>query len=198
MFGTTETQRAVTYYRIPSRHEDPRFLKALDKDIIPAGRGMKNVQALVVDLNNPMRICDIGEQGEVYIRAAGLAEGYKDLPDLTSKKFVPNWLVNPNKWMEADLQSGRQEPWRQYYKGPRDRLYRSGDLGRYLSDGNVEITGRMDDQIKIRGFRIELGEIEAHLSRHPIVRECVTLVRRDKDEEQTLVIHFYDLVAVQH
>ena len=66
-------------------------------------------------------------------------------------------------------------------------MYRSGDLGRYLPDGNVECCGRADDQVKIRGFRIELGEIDTHLSQHPLVRENVTLVRRDKNEEPTLI-----------
>ncbi|KAG0372954.1 large subunit of alpha-aminoadipate reductase, partial [Mortierella sp. AD032] len=74
--------------------------------------------------------------------------------------------------------------------GRRDRLYRTGDLGRYRPDGNVECSGRADDQVKIRGFRIELGEIDTHLSQHPLVRENVTLVRRDKNEEQTLVSYF--------
>jgi L-2-aminoadipate reductase len=69
-------------------------------------------------------------------------------------------------------------------------MYKTGDLGRYLPDGTVECTGRADDQVKIRGFRIELGEIDTHLSRHPHVRENVTLVRRDKDEEKVLVSYF--------
>lgn len=62
-----------------------------------------------------------------------------------------------------------------------------GDLGYYMDDGNVAVTGRADDQVKIRGFRIELGEVDTHLSQHSLVRENVTLVRRDKDEEPTLV-----------
>jgi L-aminoadipate-semialdehyde dehydrogenase len=69
-------------------------------------------------------------------------------------------------------------------------MYRTGDLGRYLPDGTVECTGRADDQVKIRGFRIELGEIDTHLSQHPLVRENVTLVRRDKYEEKVLVSYF--------
>lgn len=69
-------------------------------------------------------------------------------------------------------------------------MYRSGDLGRYLPNGVVECTGRADDQVKIRGFRIELGEIDTHLSQHPLIRENVTLVRRDKDEEKILVSYF--------
>lgn len=190
MFGTTETQRAVSYYAIPSRTDDPEFLNRIG-DKIPAGTGMQGVQLLVVDRTDRNKTCPVGEIGEIYVRAAGLAEGYLGLDDLTATKFVSNWFVDPAKWVEEDQQrqatSGHREPWREFYKGPRDRLYRSGDLGRYMPDGNVECTGRADDQVKIRGFRIELGEIDSHLSQHPIVRENVTLVRRDKDEEQILV-----------
>ena len=92
--------------------------------------------------------------------------------------------------MEQDkkiAKSLKEEPWREFYKGPRDRMYRSGDLGRYLPTGDVECVGRADDQVKIRGFRIELGEIDKYLSDHDMVMDNVTLVRRNKDEEQTLV-----------
>lgn len=190
MFGTTETQRAVSYYAIPSRTEDADYLNRIG-DKIPAGMGMQGVQLLVVDRTDRNKTCPIGEIGEIYVRAAGLAEGYLGLDDLTHTKFVSNWFVDNAKWVEEDKQrqamKKEQEPWREFYTGPRDRLYRSGDLGRYMPDGNVECTGRADDQVKIRGFRIELGEIDSHLSQHPIVRENVTLVRRDKDEEQILV-----------
>jgi L-aminoadipate-semialdehyde dehydrogenase len=70
-------------------------------------------------------------------------------------------------------------------------------LGRYRPDGSVECAGRADDQVKIRGFRIELGEIDTHLSQHPAIRENVTLVRRDKYEEQTLVSYFVPFKAVE-
>ena len=69
-------------------------------------------------------------------------------------------------------------------------MYRSGDLGRYLPDGQVECIGRADDQVKIRGFWIELGEIDTLMSQHSLVRENVTLVWRDKDEEKILVSYF--------
>lgn len=95
-------------------------------------------------------------------------------------------------WAEKEKAEGQgaNEPWREFYVGARDRLYRSGDLGRYIPTGDVECSGRADDQVKIRGFRIELGEISTHLSRHPLARENVTLVRRDKIEEPTLVSYF--------
>jgi L-aminoadipate-semialdehyde dehydrogenase len=151
---------------------------------------MLDVQMLVVNRFDPTRICAIGEVGEIYVRAAGLAEGYLGSPDLNTKKFLTNWFVKPEVWTEKDKAQDGKEPWREFYVGPRDRLYRSGDLGRYTPTGDVECSGRADDQVKIRGFRIELGEIDTHLSRHPLVRENVTLVRRDKFEEPTLVSYF--------
>ncbi|KAF7717972.1 L-aminoadipate-semialdehyde dehydrogenase large subunit [Penicillium ucsense] len=187
MYGTTETQRAVSYYEIPSYSSQEGFLDTM-KDIIPAGRGMVDVQMLVVNPFDPTRMCAIGEVGEVYVRAAGLAEGYLGSPEMNAKKFLTNWFVKPDHWTQKD--TGGDEPWRQFYVGPRDRLYRSGDLGRYTPSGDVEVSGRIDSQVKIRGFRIELGEIDTHLSRHPLVRENVTLVRRDKFEEPTLVSYF--------
>lgn len=188
MYGTTETQRAVSYYEIPSYSSQEGFLDTM-KDVIPAGRGMLDVQMLVVNRFDPTRICAIGEVGEIYVRAAGLAEGYLGSAELNAKKFLTNWFVKPEVWTEKDKAEaqGSNEPWREFYVGPRDRLYRSGDLGRYTPSGDVECSGRADDQVKIRGFRIELGEIDTHLSRHPLVRENVTLVRRDKFEEPTLV-----------
>ena len=95
--------------------------------------------------------------------------------------------MDNQKWVEADSNAARGEPWRKYYQGPRDRLYRTGDLGRYLESGDVECTGRADDQVKIRGFRIELNDIDSNLSQNPLIRDCKTLVRRDRNEEPTLV-----------
>ncbi|GEQ66776.1 hypothetical protein JCM33374_g439 [Metschnikowia sp. JCM 33374] len=189
MYGTTETQRAVSYFEIASRSTDANYLKNL-KDVMPAGTGMYNVQLLVVNRNDRSQTCGVGEIGEIYVRAAGLSEGYRGLPDLNKEKFVTNWYVDPEHWIAQDKENQKPEEaaWREAaWFGPRDRLYRTGDLGRYLPDGNVECCGRADDQVKIRGFRIELGEIDTHLSQHPLVRENITLVRRDKNEEQTLI-----------
>lgn len=183
MFGTTETQRAVSYFAIPPVSEDSTFLQ-LQKDIMPAGQGMIDVQLLVVNRADRNVPCAIGEIGEIYVRSGGLAEGYLD-PVATAEKFVNNWFSEGIT--REDTMTG---PAAEFWLGVRDRMYRSGDLGRYQPDGTVECTGRADDQIKIRGFRIELGEIDTHLSRHPLVRENVTLVRRDKNEEKVLVSYF--------
>ena len=186
MMGSTESQRSVSYYEVPSRSEDSDFLEKF-KDTIPAGVGMKNVQFLVVDPKDRNKLCKVGELGEIYIRAAGLAEGYRADPAMTEKKFLMNWFVDNQSWIEADQKQNKGEPWRKYYKGPRDRLYRTGDMGRYLESGDIECTGRADDQVKIRGFRIELNDIDSNLGQNNLVRDCKTLVRRDKNEEPTLV-----------
>ncbi|KAI8953232.1 putative aminoadipate protein [Xylaria longipes] len=186
MFGSTETQRAVSYYEVPSRANDRDFLDKL-KDTVPAGRGMENVQLLILNAEDHTKLCGVGETGMIYVRAAGLAEGYLGDPDLNAKKFVPNCFVDNQKWVEQDKKDAKDEPWRRYYNGPRDRMYRTGDLGRYLESGDVECIGRADDQVKIRGFRIELNEIDNNLSQNPLVRDCKTLVRRAANEEQTLV-----------
>lgn len=131
-------------------------------DVIPAGRGMNNVQLLVVDRasleQGKPRLCGIGEQGEIFVRAGGLAEGYLGSDLLSKEKFIPNFfLKNPDYWREDEKRHldsvGHVEPWRNFWKGPRDRLYRSGDLGRYTESGDVECAGRADNQVKIRGFR---------------------------------------------
>lgn len=193
MYGTTETQRAVSFYEIPSLAEDPNYLDSMG-DVIPAGRGMLNVQLLVVDRTKKERQCEVGEIGEIYVRAGGLAECYLGDEAKSAEKFVPNWFVDAQRWIDEDKQRvaalPHPEPWRDAYFGPRDRMYRSGDLGRYMPDGNVECVGRADDQVKIRGFRIELGEIDTHLSKHPLIRENVTLVKKDPSGENMLVSYY--------
>ncbi len=177
MYGTTETQRAVSYLEIPSVTEDSTFLTT-QKDIVPAGQGMIDVQLLVVNRNDRNVPCAVGEVGEIYVRSGGLAEGYLDT-ESTSQKFVMNWfnVSGPARWkdtIKSPADGTPPGPEAKYWKGIRDRMYRTGDLGRYNPKGLVECTGRADDQVKIRGFRIELGEIDTHLSQHPFVRENVS------------------------
>ncbi|KIY63135.1 large subunit of L-aminoadipate-semialdehyde dehydrogenase [Cylindrobasidium torrendii FP15055 ss-10] len=195
MYGTTETQRAVSYFALPPLSVDNTFL-ATQKDIMPAGEGMVDVQLLVVNRNDKNVPCAVGEVGEIYVRSGGLAEGYLDA-EASKEKFVNNWFsasgVTYKDTIRQPEDGSLPGPEERHWKGVRDRMYRSGDLGRYLPTGIVECTGRADDQVKIRGFRIELGEIDTHLSQHPLVRENVTLVRRDKDEEKILVSYFVPL-----
>ncbi|KAH8670776.1 aminoadipate reductase [Xylariales sp. PMI_506] len=196
LYGSTETQRAVSFFEVPSKAKSPAFLDQVP-DVIPVGVGMMDVQLLVVDRDDKTRICGPGEQGELFLRASGLAEGYlgddEKTAELNRTKFITNWFTDPGKWTqqyEQQLSQKPQEPWMKLFKGPRDRIYKTGDLGRVRADGSVECIGRIDSQVKIRGFRIELGEIDINLSQYQFVRENVTIVRRDKDEEPTLVTYF--------
>lgn len=149
MYGTTETQRAVSFLKIPPISAHPGYMM-LQKDIMPAGKGMKNVQLIVI--NPAKQMASVGEVGEIYVRSSGLSEGYLSLPEATAEKFISN----PFRNADDIVIPAKQLP---FFKGARDRMYKTGDLGRYLPDGSVECTGRSDDQVKIRGFRIELGEI---------------------------------------
>jgi len=118
---------------------------------VPIGFPIDNMQTYLLDtLLQPM---PIGVAGEMYIGGVGVARGYLNRPDLTAEKFIPD----------------------PFSQEPGARLYKSGDLARYLADGNIEFLGRIDHQVKIRGFRIELGEIEAVLGQHPSIRELVVL-----------------------
>jgi len=120
-------------------------------DSVSIGRPIANSQVYILDHHlNP---APIGVSGELYIGGDGLARGYFNNQELTAEKFVPHPFSNE----------------------PGARLYKTGDLARYLPDGNIEFLGRIDNQVKIRGFRIELGEIESVLSQHPAVREAVVL-----------------------
>jgi acyl carrier protein len=105
--------------------------------------------------------------GELHIGGVGLARGYLNRPELTAERFIPNPFSDE----------------------PNARLYKTGDLARYLPDGNIEFLGRMDHQVKIRGFRVELGEIEAVLGQHPTVRETVVMAREDVLGEKRLVAY---------
>ena len=180
MYGTTETQRAVSFFEIPSKNTGGDAFLEKAKNVMPAGKGMFNVQLLVVNRNDRTQMCGIGEVGEIYVRAGGLAECYRGLPEANKEKFLNNWFVKENHWASIDYQA---DDW----LGVRDRMYRTGDLGRYLPDGNTECCGRADDQVKIRGFRIELGEIDTNISQFPIVRENITLVRKNLSGEPTLI-----------
>ncbi len=120
---------------------------------VPIGRPTPNSQVHIV---SGMRLCGVGEFGELCIAGEGLALGYVNRPELTAAKFVSNPF------------------------GP-GRLYRSGDLARWLPDGNIEFAGRIDDQVKIRGFRIELGEVENALRSVPEVRDAVVATHDGPD-----------------
>lgn len=155
MYGTTETQRAVSYFEIPSFNDDSTYLENM-KDVIPAGKGMsEDVQLLVVNRADPTKLCGVGEVGEIYVRAGGLAEGYLGQQELTKKKFKLNWFVDPQKWIARDKEcktSTKRQPWREFFLGSRDRLYRSGDLGRYTPSGGkkTEFNARFSSNLYLK------------------------------------------------
>ena len=130
---------------------------------IPIGKPRSNKSIYI--LNNEMDLCPIGIEGEIYIAGAGLARGYLDQPELTMEKFIANPFND---------QQG-------------SRIYKTGDIGRWLPDGNIEFLGREDDQVKINGYRIELGEIEAVIQQSEMVRQAVVIVHQDSNGNKRLV-----------
>ncbi|MEH2377487.1 MAG: amino acid adenylation domain-containing protein [Nostoc sp.] len=118
-------------------------------------------------LDERRQLVNVGVTGEIYVGGAGLARGYLNRPDLTAKAFIANPLSND----------------------PKARLYKTGDLARYLPNGDLEYLGRIDHQVKIRGFRIELGEIEREIARYPDVSEIVVLARQEETDEKQLIAY---------
>jgi acyl-coenzyme A synthetase/AMP-(fatty) acid ligase len=133
-----------------------------DLDVVPIGRPIQNIRLYVI---RDGRQAAIGETGELCIAGVGLARGYLNNPSLTGEKFTDN-PINPG-----------------------ERIYRTGDVARWLDDGNVEYFGREDSQVKIRGLRIELGEIENTLREHPQVADCVAAVRRHSESVAIIVAY---------
>jgi amino acid adenylation domain-containing protein/non-ribosomal peptide synthase protein (TIGR01720 family) len=132
---------------------------------VPIGRPIWNTQMYV--LGPGLELLPAGAPGELYIGGMGLARGYLRRAELTAERFIPD----------------------PYATRGGERLYRTGDIGRYTKDGEIEYLGRVDDQVKIRGYRIELGEIETALLARPSVRACAVVAREDKPGHKRLVAY---------
>lgn len=130
------------------------------------GQPLVNYQVYLLD--DRLRPVPIGVPGEIYIGGVGLARGYHRRADLTAERFIPH----------------------PFSSEPGKRLYKTGDLACFHTNGKLQFVGRTDNQIKLRGYRIELGEIESVILQHPIVQEAVVLLREDRPGEPSLVAYF--------
>lgn len=168
LYGSTETQRAVSYFIPPTfelEHSETQERQLALQTRIPLGRGVKDVQLLV--LNKARQLAGIHEVGEIFIRSPHLARGYLNDEILTRERFICNPFTG-----EAG-----------------DRLYRTGDMGHYLVDGTVHYRGRSDLQVQIRGFRVEPAEIESALAQHAAVREALVVAQEDASGENRLIAY---------
>ncbi|WP_447971452.1 amino acid adenylation domain-containing protein [Nitrospira sp. M1] len=139
--------------------------RGMEQTTIPIGRPISNMQVYVLDSH--LQPVPIGVWGELYIGGYGLARGYHQNPELTAVRFLPDpFSLIPGK-----------------------RLYQTGDRVRYLTDGNLEFQGRVDEQVKVRGFRIEVGEIEAAISRHLGVEACAVVIYEDETHQKNLLAY---------
>lgn len=161
-YGATETPQAMAWRKmeLDEFKDGPRRRASM-----PIGAGIDGVQLLVLNSNNNQ--CGIGELGEICVRTSHLSEGYINDPDLTAQRFV----ANPCTGHANDL------------------IYRTGDLGRYLPDGQVEHCGRADSQVKVRGFRVELDEVESVLNSHPAIDQAVVMAQADQAGSNRLVAY---------
>ncbi len=157
-YGSTETPQAMGHHVF-----DPRVDGGAD--VVPVGRGIDDVQLLVLD--DELALAAIGARGQIAIRTRFLSAGYRGDAGLTSKKFRANPCAQDAS----------------------DQLYLTGDLGHFRPDGVVVIEGRLDDQVKIRGFRVELGDVVRQLERIAAVKEAVVLPGRTPDGESHLVAY---------
>ncbi len=130
---------------------------------MPIGRPIANTQIYILDSN--LQPVPVGVIGDLYIGGDGVSRGYLNRPELTAERFIPNPL---------DASS---------------TIYKTGDIARYLPDGNIEFFGRSDQQVKVRGFRIETGEIEVRLASHPSVKQAVVVVWKEKSSDASLVAY---------
>jgi natural product biosynthesis luciferase-like monooxygenase protein/amino acid adenylation domain-containing protein len=144
-------------------------LGELDGSRVTIGKPIANTSIYILDAN--LQLVPGGIYGELHVGGAGLARGYWNRPELTAERFIPNPFV-------TDAGNAGQ------------RLYKTGDLARWLDDGTIEFAGRIDNQLKVRGYRIEAGEIETLLNSHPEVRTSVVIARESGEGEKHLIAYW--------
>ncbi len=164
-YGPTEAADDITQFIVEKPFPD-------NQRTVPIGKPLANLNLYILDYQ--MQLVPIGVPGEICVSGIGVGNGYWKNEEKTRSCFVPNPYPDTRKNLP---------------ESNRDLIYKTGDLGRWLPDGNIEFLGRIDGQVKIRGFRIELGEIEAQLGQHPSVLENVVIVREDSSDDKCLVAY---------
>ena len=168
-YGPTETTVGVLTYKI-TREMGRRKEEKNSSNTVPIGKPLANTQVYILD--EQLQPVPIGVPGELYIGGAQVSSGYLNQPELTQEKFIS---IPPAPLSKGGLRG--------------DRLYKTGDLAKYLSDGNIEFLGRIDRQVKIRGFRIELGEIESKLQEHPGIESVVVIANEESLDNKRLIAY---------
>lgn len=164
-YGPTECSDIAAFYVLPPMSQDGSGVEAQTNRPLPIGRPISNATLYI--LGAELAPAPVGVLGELYIGGEGVGNGYVNHPELTAAKFLPN----------------------PFSAVPGARMYRTGDMCRYLPDGNIEFVGRIDHQVKIRGFRIELGEIESVLEQHSDIREALVIAREDTPGDKQLAAY---------
>jgi amino acid adenylation domain-containing protein len=172
-YGPTEAADDITQFIIDKPLPE-------NQRTVSIGQPLTNLNIYILD--REMQLVPIGFPGEICVSGIGVGDGYWKNPEKTKLSFVTNPFSNPTKKLP---------------EGNPDLIYKTGDLGRWLPDGNIEFLGRIDNQVKIRGFRVELEEIEALLRQHSSVRETVVIVRDDTGEKR-LVAYLVPQTESEH
>ncbi|MCC5621260.1 non-ribosomal peptide synthetase [Nostoc sp. CHAB 5715] len=164
-YGPTEAADDITQFIVDKPLPE-------NQRTIPIGKPLANLNLYILD--EQMKLLPIGAPGEICVSGIGVGAGYWKNEEKTKLSFVPNPFTDGRKKLPANRA---------------DLIYKTGDLGRWLPDGNIEFLGRIDHQVKIRGFRVELGEIETFLGEHPNVRENVVVVYQEEVDNTVLVAY---------
>jgi len=176
-YGPTETTVCVTYYRCNRDGEEA--------PAIPIGKPIANYNVYILDERQCLQ--PIGIVGEICVSGPGVTRGYLNQPELTAERFC---LRRPGALFEKTAPGPRKNFLLEGTRELAPLWYRTGDLGRWLADGNIEYFGRKDQQVKIRGFRIEIGEIENLLLKKPGIKEAVVTARETKDGGKYLCAYY--------
>ncbi|MCC5616013.1 amino acid adenylation domain-containing protein [Nostoc sp. CHAB 5836] len=164
-YGPTEAADDITQFIVDKPLPE-------NQRTVPIGKPLANLNLYILD--REMQLLPIGAPGEICVSGIGVGDGYWKNEEKTNLSFVPNPFTDVSQKLPENR---------------RDLIYKTGDLGRWLPDGNIQFLGRIDHQVKIRGFRVELGEIETFLGQHPNVRENVVVVQQDEPGNLQLVAY---------